>query len=51
MIIMFQNNEMYIFEGIILYRIIVTKVFNMSIKNSKADFVDLNFLMPKAYDC
>ena len=23
----------------------------MSIKNSKADFVDLTFLMPKAYDC
>lgn len=49
---------MYIFEGIILYRTIfrkliyiVTKVFNMSIKNSKAEFVDLNFLMPKAYDC
>ena len=30
---------------------IVTKGFNMSIKNSKADFVDLNFLMPEAYDC
>ena len=46
---------MYIFEGMILYRTIliyiVTKVFNMSIKNSKAEFVDLNFLMPKAYDC
>ena len=49
---------MYIFEGIILYRYgfceliyIEIKVFNMSIKNSKADFVDLIFSMPKAYNC
>ena len=58
MIIMFSKNEMYIFEGIILYRTIFReliyteiKVFNMSIKNSKADFVDLIFSMPKAYNC